>query len=233
MAPGGGSPHRVLPDGASDLLFNFGDPLLGSDRPRAPGGHVIGIMTRSILSRPSGRVDVLGVRFRPGEAFAFLGVEASALRDETQGLVSVWGAAGRVLEDRLAELPREARIAQLERELLARLPAVRPADHRIRAAVSLLEGTGGRIAVGELGGRAGLGERQLERAFRERVGIGPKALARVIRLQTLVARLGETRRGRAWSAIAAEVGYADQAHLIREVRGFSGVTPTELARERG
>jgi methylphosphotriester-DNA--protein-cysteine methyltransferase len=73
--------------------------------------------------------------------------------------------------------------------------------------------------------------RTLERLFDERVGLGPKLLARVVRIQRVVATL-DGAGPPSWSALAADLCFADQAHLVREVGELTGATPTELLRER-
>ena len=78
----------------------------------------------------------------------------------------------------------------------------------------------------------GLGERQLERVFVERVGLGPKAFARVARLQAFLPHLDGAGGRTSWAALAVGLGYADQAHMVREIKRLAGVTPTELARAR-
>jgi transcriptional regulator GlxA family with amidase domain len=75
-------------------------------------------------------------------------------------------------------------------------------------------------------------ERQLERLFHERIGYGPKLFARVARLQRSTRAIGDLRGSIAsWARFAVECGYADQAHLVREFRALSGVTPVTYARE--
>ena len=229
----GAEPHdkRVLPDGCIDVLFSFGAVM---DRGEERRGHddavVVGAMTRPLVAVARGRVDLLGVRFRPGEAFAFLAVAAHEHTDRCPGLGDVWGRAGLSLADELANLPAVERVRGVERALLDRLSRVRRADARVRHAVSCIETTGGRLRIGPLCHDLGLGERQLERAFRERVGVGPKMLARVMRLQALSASL-RSRPWLSWSARATELGYVDQPHLVREVRLLANLSPTELANE--
>lgn len=65
----------------------------------------------------------------------------------------------------------------------------------------------------------------MEREFRQRVGVSPKTLSRIARFQNLL-RLSGRDASRSWSDLAAASGYADQAHLVREFREFSGTTPT-------
>ena len=85
----------------------------------------------------------------------------------------------------------------------------------------------GAVRVAGLARILGLGERQLERLFDERVGVGPKSLARIARIQGLLRRLGPRTQ---WSSLAAEMGWSDQAHLVRDLRDLAGLTPSELGR---
>ena len=74
-----------------------------------------------------------------------------------------------------------------------------------------------------------MSERQLERSFAREVGCSPKQLARTMRFQNLVRHLDDGRTD--WAGLAWECGFFDQAHLIREVRAFTGATPTRLRDE--
>jgi transcriptional regulator GlxA family with amidase domain len=101
----------------------------------------------------------------------------------------------------------------------------RPVDRHVRvAAARLSAGTSVRAVAAEVG----LSERQLARRFAERVGVPPKAFARVLRFQRAAALLAS---GHAPSATALACGYADQAHLTREGAALAGITPAALARE--
>ncbi|HEY8040381.1 MAG TPA: helix-turn-helix domain-containing protein [Polyangiaceae bacterium] len=218
-----GAAQRVLPDGCMDILL------------RVEGGvtpYVVGAMTRAVISPDDGAA-MIGVRFRPGEAFAFLDVASSDARDALLSPLDAGRPELGSLADAVASAPPAGRIRALEDALLARLPRARPADARVRRAVDLLLSSRGTVRVAQLALAVGLGDRQLERAFDERVGLGPKALARVLRLQALVASLDAHGPGAVpWARLAAEAGYADQAHLVRDVRALAGLTPGELRRER-
>jgi len=207
-----------------DLLFD----LTGEEGPA-----VVGAMTTAIVTPPAPRAQLFGVRFLPGEAFGFVGVPSGLARDGVLSLGDVWGPVGRRIADRIGESRgTPARVAAIEEELL--MVRRRGPDARVRHAVARILATPAEARVASLARDVGLGERQLERSFVERVGLGPKALARVVRLQSLVARLarGAAPRDRTpWAALASDLGYADQAHLAREVKRLAGVTPTELAAE--
>jgi AraC-like DNA-binding protein len=205
---------RVLPDGCTDLIA------------RADGGGLVaGPDTAVHLTRVGPAARIAGVRFRPGAGAAVLGVPLHALRDERPTLAELWGDDGRRLEDALAAAGSDA---ERLRVLLAAVAARRQAlpDPLVAAAAGRLERRP-RLRVGSLARELGLSERQLLRRFDHAVGYGPKVLARVLRLQRLLALPPDA--GLAWAAQA--VGYADQAHMSAEVRRLAGITPAALKAE--
>jgi AraC-like DNA-binding protein len=218
-----GEPHRVLPDGAMDVLFTMGT---GSAR-------VIGPMTHAIVADMGGPTSIVGVRFRSGAAIDLLGVSSRELRDDSAAIRDVWGARGRSLDARLAGArDADAAIRIIEGELESRIAGARAPDPRVARAVATLRAAGGELPIPAVAARAGVGERQLERLFDERVGYGPKMFARVVRLQRTTHAI---QRGSlaSWARFAVDCGYADQAHLVREFRALTGVTPTVYATGRG
>ena len=84
------------------------------------------------------------------------------------------------------------------------------------------------LRVDDLARRLGLGVRRLQRLFTEYVGIGPKQVIRRYRLHEAAERVTRTRRGD-WSLLAAELGYSDQAHFIRDFRRTIGLSPGRYA----
>jgi transcriptional regulator GlxA family with amidase domain len=88
----------------------------------------------------------------------------------------------------------------------------------------LIVAGGGRTPIGDLAREVGWSHRHLIARFRQQVGLTPKTAARLVRFEALLARLRE--RPASWARLAAEAGYADQAHLVRDFRSFTGRTPT-------
>ncbi len=226
------APHRVLPDGAMDILIWVGEKRLEAT--------VVGTMTSAIVAPDAPLENAVGVRFRPGEAFAFFGIESGALRDATVSPETLGLTGFEALGERIARASRSASGAPppravadvLDAFLLARLAHVRTPEDRVRHAVNLLEATHGALPIVEVARRACVGERQLLRLFDERVGIPPKTLARAFRLQSLCACLDTLTTSPPWARIAVDCVYADQPHMAREVKSLAGVTPSELYRER-
>ncbi len=224
----GPAANRVLPDGCVDLLFDLGAASGASNAPAT----FVGPMTRPLaLTLPRG-VDLFGVRFRPGAGAAFLALGLAPLRDRSPDLDDLWGGrAGSRLAEALAETADPAeRVRVVDRALLGRLGHARAPHPKVRAAVEALRR--GEPRVAGLSAELGLGERQLQRLFLEHVGVGPTFFRRIVRLQALLSALPAAAE-RGWARLALDLGYADQAHLARDVRAMSGVSPTALGRERG
>jgi AraC-like DNA-binding protein len=221
--------ERVLPDGAGQIIFNF-----GADRPRGERGaelpcHAGGASlapTRIVLH---GAIDQLCVRLGVGAVPAVLGVPAGALGDHGVALDALWGAFAADTLERLAAIPRgRPRAARLARLLDERVRRAAPPPPAAREAVRRIAAAGGRIGVTRLAADLGVGERRLQQLFHAHVGLTPRALCRLARFRALLARL-RAHPGRPWSEVALDAGFYDQSHLVNEVRAFTGFTPRELA----
>lgn len=194
----GAAPVRVLPDGCLDIIWESGRVFVaGPDTTAQPPG----------TARPGTRFFAL--RFGSGTGPVVLGLPASELTDRQVPLDQVWPASD---VRRLAEAAEP--LAALEAVAAARW---RPPDPVM---VALAEATRAGVTVGAFADRAGLSARHLQRRSNAAFGYGPKTLHRVFRLQRAVAL---ARDGRPFARVAAESGYADQAHLSREVRALAGV----------
>jgi transcriptional regulator GlxA family with amidase domain len=186
----------------------------------------------------AGRIDLLGVRFRPGAAAVLLDTPLGELCDRHVPLDALWGRVAAELGDALAPTPAAAptpeRVRHVERVLRARLAAARggrDGEDVVARAVALFRRARGGVGVQAVASALGVHERRLERAFAHHVGLSPKFLARVERFRHAVA-LVDRGAPRPWTTIAYEAGYADQAHLVRECRALAGLTPAALAAER-
>ncbi|MEV6255611.1 helix-turn-helix transcriptional regulator [Nocardia sp. NPDC051911] len=199
-----GSALPVLPDGCMDLIW-MNDRLV-----------VAGPDTRAHYPGGTSGDRYLGVRFFPGTAPALLGVPACELRDRRVDLAQLWPSAMvRPLVDRIAGAGDQA--AALEHLVRRRAAETEPADPLLRKLVGALDAGWPVAAVADT---AGLGERTLRRRCLDAFGYGPKTLARVLRLQRA---LGTARQGVPLAETATRAGFADQAHLSREVRALAGI----------
>ncbi len=121
----------------------------------------------------------------------------------------------------------EAKFATVETALAARLADASPPDRRMRAATRWLA----RHPVGRIEDLAAfldIGPRRLHRHFTAAVGYGPKTFQRVLRLQRVLAQAGREPLVGRLADIALDAGYADQAHMSREIRALTGRSPRAL-----
>jgi AraC-like DNA-binding protein len=213
---GGASARRILPDGCIDLVWREGRLLIAGPDTSA-----------WLSSVPSGGT-VVGLRMRPGIGGSVFGVPASELRDARAEAADVWGRAGSELGERVGEeSDPQGRRALLASVLTKRLATAGRADSLVLAASRRLGFPGSRVT--ELADALGISDRQLRRRFHDAVGYGPKMLDRILRFRRFVTRAPVVISGdEDLARIAADLGYADQAHLSRDCLRLSGMTPTEL-----
>lgn len=224
---------RIFPDGCMELVVHVGTPFSAWDadgRERVqPAAFVVGQMTEALCVRPSARAAVVGVRFHPGGALPFLRLPQHQLfgtRPALDDLGPALAGAARRARDSPDVAGAVARIAD-ELALLAR--SAGPPDRRVAACAAAIEASAGAVGVDALARRCGVSSRQLERLFRDAVGLAPKTLARLARFQAALRRV---EAGAPMARAAAAAGYADQAHFAREFRRVAGLTPTAFAAER-
>jgi AraC-like DNA-binding protein len=150
-----------------------------------------------------------------------LGLPASEVRDLRPELSALWGRDAARLEERIALAAPARRRALLEDAIRPLARDAQP-DTLVLAGLPLLGGRGNTVA--ELARTLAISERALRRRFNDAIGYGPKKLDRIIRFRRFLRAAAMPGAG----GLAAELGYADQAHLTRECRELSGLTPGEL-----
>lgn len=222
--------NRILPDGCMDIIINLGDPVLSDGGSDTRTAFVVGAMTSARRVFLRGRVDTIGIRFRPGMAPAYLGEDANRLTDAVADLDALWRPAfARELVERLGNCPADEERAGI---LDAVLTPLRPArrDAAIEAAVRAIRESRGAVTIAVLSCRVGLSPRQLQRRFAERVGLSPKLAARIARFGHAASLLRERR----WTGarVAAAAGYHDQPHMTRDFHALAGLSPSAYLAER-
>jgi methylphosphotriester-DNA--protein-cysteine methyltransferase len=110
---------------------------------------------------------------------------------------------------------------------MKRLPTKPNALPYIPKAINKIMNSGGSVSVGELTDEFGVSERQMERKFLERVGLTPKLLARIARINH-VFKLLKMYPQFSWLDVIYTCGYFDQAHFIRDFKNLAGETPTQF-----
>ncbi|MCL6713670.1 helix-turn-helix domain-containing protein [Pseudomonas sp. R2.Fl] len=230
VAIGATTREWVLPDGHAHLALRLdGTPLR-----RWVGGEVDArVISDAVLAGPHSRAYLkevvpgtasVGVVFRPGALRALFGMAAAELVDCHVALEDVWGQEVAALRERLQAGTPALRLSLLEAGLLARLRPSHGLHPQVAARLGQVE-DGARIA--EIARAAGYSARRFTDLFHEGVGMTPRRYANLRRFARVLPSAAATT---AWSDVALDGGYSDQAHLVREFRAHAGMTPGEYRR---
>jgi AraC-like DNA-binding protein len=189
--------------------------------------RLVGPLTRAQVETLPPGLTIVGARFWPGAASPLLGVPADELVDQIVPFGDVQGAASD-LAARLAEASGpDTALRVLQLDLVRRQARTQPPDLLVAEAVRRLmpwRPTG----IGQLTENLAISGSQLRRRFLAEVGLTPKTLQRTLRFQGYLALAQASAPGGRVADLAAEVGYADHAHLGRECLRLTGQTPREL-----
>ncbi len=221
--------HTVYPDSCSDILFNFGDPMIISAHgveSRSKGlAFVIGTMTHSIHPGGSGKQDLFGIRFKAGAISGIIRESQSVFTDKGIEINDCEHHMPPDLPDRLREVSNEARIEMINGWLLERLVSF-PGKSNWWWAVNKIISSHGKVRIKDLARESATSEKQLERKFLTHVGVTPKQLGTIARFCETKRRLEksyDSLEGLAW-----DLGYTDHAHFTKSFRTFAGLAPSEF-----
>jgi AraC-like DNA-binding protein len=219
----------IFPDGRPEIILHLGDPFdrigLAGAGERQPATIFAGQLIGPLTLRPTGSIAVVGIRLQPHGAAAVLEVPQDDLVGRTIGVDDLSPRLARALGEVGGRTTSVRVAADLVRRCLESCVDDSRVDRRVGLAVGYINAVRGRVTVDHLARQVGLTPRHLERRFKNEVGISPKRLARITRFQCalrLLDRLDSPQRG---THTAAECGYADQAHFIRDFREMAGCPP--------
>ena len=233
------SKERIAPSGTIDLGINLHENELRIYDPARPdrfkrfsGAVVSGTHSGPFVIDTRELVSVIGVRFRPGGAFPFLGPPANELADAHVDLETLWGTSAIELRERLcvAKTPAE-RFNLLEKALVAHLFRPLERHYAVRFALDTFGRADSRFAIRDIARDAGLSQRRFIELFAREVGMSPKLFCRVRRFRRALEKVRQTVVPN-WARVAVDCGYYDQSHLIHDFRFFSNLSPTEFVRLR-
>ncbi len=193
---------------------------------------LVGQMDAPLSIVSTGRVAMVGARLSPTGLYRLLPLAQDRLSGEVLSLESVWMAWTRRTADRVSSaITSEGQLDAFQRALeeLVTDEVADRSDRGVEAALAAMRVAGGNASITWLARQAGISRRQFERRFREQVGLSPRLFGRIVRFQRAFRALGRE----SGAAIAARCGYADQAHLVREMRRFGGQAPSALAAADG
>ena len=216
--PAAGAAATVLPDGLIHLRWCEGKL------------SVAGLGSSARVEMLDANSPVAGFTFQPGAATRWLGAPASEIAGRLVSLEDLWGKRARILAERAGEARSPAESAgQIELELERRAADIGSPNPQIQGMFELLNSKAARPfgIVSQLMSELSVSARTLRRRCEDAFGYGPKTIERILRFQRFVNLVRSSTEMRLADGASA-AGYADQAHLSREVRRLSNLSPKAL-----
>ena len=216
------------PRGGFGIIFNAGDPLYLDAKAVPEPIFLDGANTVSRKVGFQGHVELIGIRFYEGGAYPFLGMPLDEFRNETSLPDALAGPALlRLYEHLLEAQSNTTRISLLEEWLAGRLVPGKARNLLVPASLKMLRESQGRLSIPDLARELAISQRQLDRLYQSQVGISPKQYAQLLRIDT--ARLALKKMNGpsepSLARLAADLGFYDQSHFIREFSAVIGITP--------
>ncbi len=229
------SPFReaLLPNGFVEIMFNLGPPhrvVEGAGAGLWERSWFSGLQERSIFIESLEGTHLVSIRLHPLSATQMFGFAATSAANSIVDLETLIGAEAPVLrEELLAADSPQARFVIFETYLRGRSTGVAVSAF-VRDAVKRIEATHGSLRVADLHHELGVSRKHLAMTFSRYVGITAKAYAQIQRFLWTLEQLRSSSEVD-WSRLAAEAGYSDQSHLVRDFRRVGAASPTEYLRK--
>jgi AraC-like DNA-binding protein len=221
--------QRVVPDGCMEMIFHYCDLYQQYFEDGSfiiqPRCFIFGQITTFLEIAPTGVTGLVSARFHPDGLTPFLSMPVAVLENRAVDLGDVFGEKGRELAEKtLSATGNQERIKLIEAFLLSRLAEPQLIDTITKACVDTIFHSQGQLEVARLADKMNLNRRNMERRFVTAIGMSPKQLSRVVRLQATMKML-EQKKYTSLTSLAHENGYYDQAHFIKDFREFTGMSP--------
>lgn len=225
--------QRIVPDGCLEMIFILGDNIkryLSEDefiiQPRA---MVVGQITEPFIIQPTGYVRCFAVRFYPFGFANFVNTPIKNLADKETPILQLFGEtiAEKLEQEIIRAVDDKERIAVVEAFLLKKFNEKATIDQVVKTTIETLLLTKGNKAINDIVKDNLSKRRQLERKFFKQVGLSPKQLGKVIRLQAAL-KLLLNQKTENLTRIAYDSEYYDQAHFNRDFKELTGLSPKDF-----
>jgi AraC-like DNA-binding protein len=229
----------LAPDGFEELIFSYGGKyrrteIQGSviSRDVLDRSYIVGCKTVGVNCLRLGDLSMVGVKFWPNSLYSLLGIPMSELRGRPMELRDLSERKLLEMESRIFEAQGEEAIKRVLDESLTPAELSRRSGGLVGMSIARIFKARGDIVIDDILKLEGRHYRTAERAFRERVGVPPKQLAKVVRFKHAFTTLND-RSARPRIAIGPlDFGYYDASHFVKDFRQFTGTTPKKFLRSQ-
>ncbi len=222
----------IIPDGCMKLIFHYGDSYKHYDECgqsiTLPKCFLIGQLTRPYVVEPMGETGTFFVCFHPDGFFPFSNVLIKDMENKAISLEYLFGEEGVVLAKKIVNATSTTqRITLIEEFLFKQMSKPEMIDQIVTSMIDTILLTDGHLSVAELSIRSEINRRQLTKKFSTRIGLSPKQLSKIIRIQATLKVLLHHKIDHLTS-LACDKHFYDQAHFIKDFKTFTGLTPKEF-----
>lgn len=222
---------RIFADGNTGIVFCLNSTILSTDQQVLPRTFVYGQITDYKTLSTNKSISLAIVVFHPFGMHSLLGINANLLKGMLADSQDIFGAGTNELQERLEQSDSMEAMAHLVDHFFKRKIVMQsPLHAMVSCTTHWMLRRNGIFTAAELMGHTGWQQRSLERAFNDAVGLSPKKLGGIIRLHHYLGGVRDLKAKGKLTALAYDAGYYDQAHLIREFRRFTGLTPGSYTR---
>jgi len=223
----------ILPDGCVDMCFTLGDDIKRytseNDFVIQPRQMLLGQITEQFYIEPTGYVNTFAIRFYPYGFANFISIPLNELGNKETALSKLFGdeITERLSQEIIRAKTTIERISIIETFLLDRVSDKAIIDHIVKSTIDTMLLSKGSQPLNTILKDDFKKRRQLERNFKKQIGLSPKQLSKVIRLQATLHML-LNKGTETLTDVAYENEYYDQAHFIKDFKEFAGITPKEF-----
>jgi AraC-like DNA-binding protein len=224
--------NTIVPDGTMKLIFHYGDTYKHHSKSgeitTLPKCFLIGQLTEPYVIEPVGVTGSFVVQFKPNGFLPFATIPIKEMENTAVPLEKLFGQKGLEIEQRILNANTTTEKIQIIETFLIKLLAERKTiDNVVNSTIDTIYTSNGQFSVNEFSKSSNISRRQLARKFSDSIGLSPKQLAKIIRIQTTLKAL-LNQEITSLTDLAYENEYFDQAHFIKDFKEFTGLTPKEF-----
>jgi AraC-like DNA-binding protein len=224
--------NTIVPDGTMKLIFHYGDTYRHHPKKGEsiilPKCFLIGQLTKPYIVEPLGITGSFVVRFQPNGFLPFATIPIKEMKNTAVPLDKLFGRKGEEIGEKILNAKSTSeRIKLIETFFFNRLVDQQTIDNIVKSTVDTILNANGQFSVNEFSKHNNINRRQLTRKFSSTIGLSPKQLSKTIRIQATLKSL-LNKEVKSLTALAHQNEYFDQAHFIKDFKGFTGLTPKEF-----
>lgn len=229
----------LAPDGFEEIIFSYAEGYRrrqivadSTTEQTITGSYVVGCKSAGVSCARIGTLAMVGIKLWPQCLHSLLDHPLEGLLNTTLELSRLNHRELSRLEDRLFEARDERQIKVTLDETLERMALSRNANDLVDFSLRRIFESRGTVAVDEIAAQSGRHYRTIERSFKERVGLPPKSLARIVRFKHAFDALNRPGSSEKTGTTVLDFGYYDPSHFAKDFRQFTGTTPSRFMRQR-